>query len=393
MEPRRRKIEQLDAFYACIKECFMIGNTEVLYIPQKKAHVSPYGETSLPEEYSNHPQLALFYYSYMIDEHTFTAIRSNLLFEWPQPYVILNTIVRRLECHRFIVNNNYHWLPDQLKDFIGHGLECPNKNSIEGLTPFPESRRRRTIHICLGPADKIFEFFEKLTNMDAARSKFPHLSRLNVRFSCLKGFGNSLERVQRLARAIRKVWIYELVSSGGATGQRKGASSVKLEKTSGAGEQFDGQEQAQEQEPAQDNFQHEITDAASFWEKLSELESHRLVAGADDARQLKKAGAYLQSDADLQKEFKRNKNMVKNIFYSYVKSLMSAEGQVKFNRGVKCLQNGIVNVNLSYGPCKWIKAVTVSLAVQSKHNEAQDVTFVLKCSMSYKDYKKIATGN
>lgn len=140
--------------------------------------MSPYGSTKLPKEYAEHPQLALFYYSYMINKNLVTVTRSELTFEWPKPYVVLNTIVKRLENHTFIIQNKYKQLPYIVKNQIGKGIECPTNETIEELTPYVDPRKRRTISIRLGPKREALDFFTELTDLKAAQSKDENLSKL-----------------------------------------------------------------------------------------------------------------------------------------------------------------------------------------------------------------------
>nr|CAA39902.1 unnamed protein product [Lachancea waltii] len=257
------KITDHDGYHNCLKECCLVGTVDVLYVPQLKELVSPYGSTKLPKEYSEHPQLALFYYSYMINKNTASAARSELTFEWPKPYVVLNTIVKRLESHIFVVRNKYTQLPSIVKKHIGEGIECPTNDSIEELTPFLDPRKRHPIIIRLGPKREALDFFTELTDLEAAQSKYENLSKLEVRISCRQWFGSSLD-VERSARTIRRLWLLEMVMSRAESIQQAAA--------------------AEDQEPTVDNeSQGESSgsgppiDHAAFWDELSQLERNQLL--------------------------------------------------------------------------------------------------------------------
>ncbi|QLL31843.1 hypothetical protein HG536_0B07110 [Torulaspora globosa] len=80
---------------------------------------------TVPDSFAEYPLLAIYFAKFRLRKYPFDVLRNDI--NWPEPYVVLNTIMKRLRSHRFLKGNaDAATIPEDIRKVIALGVVIPN---------------------------------------------------------------------------------------------------------------------------------------------------------------------------------------------------------------------------------------------------------------------------
>ncbi|QLQ78874.1 hypothetical protein HG537_0B02220 [Torulaspora globosa] len=94
-----------------ILESFAIIPHRVIYLPFRHVVKGLRGSMKVPESYWRYPMLAVFFAKYRMQKYPYDYLSDDIT--WPEPYVVYNTIVKKMRAHKYLKN-----APEEKKELL-----------------------------------------------------------------------------------------------------------------------------------------------------------------------------------------------------------------------------------------------------------------------------------
>lgn len=141
-----------------VYDVLMVFPYTIVHKRENKVLLTPRGTIKIHESYQAYPILAIFYVKYLTGKFPYEVIPTDL--DWPEPYVILNTILMCLKEPSFFANKDKEYFTKRLHDVVAPELTIPESRQDEIL-----GERRRT------HPNAIKKISENFTNSPEVRSR------------------------------------------------------------------------------------------------------------------------------------------------------------------------------------------------------------------------------
>lgn len=303
---------------------------------------------NVPDSYAEYPMLAIYFAKYRLRKYPFDILRNDI--SWPEPYVVLNTIMRRLRTHRFLKGNvDAASLLDDIRKVIAPNLEIPS--GMEGeLLEVPYSERK------LG-ANRVMKVFEAEDTRLDIENFFDELlgpshSELYPDSSVIRVVSDYPLRshldVVVFSQYLRKLWYIEKIL-------------VLMSMV-----------------PDSVRDRPELDDPSLIWDVLSTLQC-QLVYEPSQNERMALAASLLKAWPDELEEFQQHRKDCRTFIYSKIRAWLPKKNKVKIYRGTSVLEDGSVKVSLNFTEYAYIKSAYMSLRPVSRGGVPEKVLATFEC--------------
>lgn len=350
----RRASKELRNFIA---ESFRLFPHRVVYIPGRQRVKSMRGSMKLPPSYRRCPMLAIDFAKFRLRKYPYGVLHDDI--KWPEPYVVYNTMVKRMQAHKYLRNDpNRDEFIQKLMIPISHGVVVPE--GCENVVLERPSRERkecsrRTFNLLnADTVDKDLEqFFSNLlsppnTNFWGNQDVAIELISLYITYS---------DPVQySFACQIREAWYMDYIA-----------------------------EQKKQRGDVASSHQTEIIDDVHFWRTLKRLRSKWNMED-EEKSEANALAAYLRASTDFEDEFVKAHKRARSELYSMVRRWLPITEKIKiYKTGISPEIDGWVKVGVNFLDHPEITAASVSLKVFANAAEPDKIdTTRVKFSCRYK---------
>lgn len=331
---------------AYLSECFFLLPHRVIYCPEHQCVVGMRGYMNVPDSYAEYPMLAIYFAKYRLRKYPFDILRNDIT--WPEPYVVLNTIMRRLRTHRFLKGNaDAASIPDDIRKVIAPNLDIPS--GMEGeLLEVPYSERK------LG-ANRVMKVFEGQDARLEMESFFDELlgsshSELYPDTSVIRVVSDYPLRSQAdvivFSEYLRKLWYIEKIL-------------VLMNMV-----------------PDSVRDRPDLEDPSIVWDLLEDLQ-HQPVYEPSQNERMTQVAALLKLWPDALEEFQQQRKDCRTFIYSKIRAWLPKKNKVKIYRGTSVLEDGSVKVSLNFTEYSYIKSAYISFRPVSSREAPHHLEKVL----------------
>lgn len=315
---------------AYLSECLSLLPNRVIYCPEQQCVVGMRGSMRAPDSYAEYPMLSIYFAKHRMKKYPFDALRNGIV--WPEPYVVLNTIMRRLKTHRFLKENpESEEIPERIRNVIAPGLEIPPGSEGDLLEVTYQDRKTAEGHLT-----KIFEgpeakqdldgFFDGLLGPDHA-SLYHNKTRIRVSSSIQ--FRSNAERLQ-VAQFVRKVWYVEKILS----------LTKKISEES----------------------QSVISDPEAVWDILADLQNE-WTYNSDQDSIIGDVAIFIKTRPSVLEEFREQLKESRLMMYAKIRNWLPKGEKFKIYRGTTIADDGSVKVSLNFTEHAQVTSAFVALKV------------------------------
>lgn len=316
---------------AYLTECFFILPHRVIYCPEHQCVISMRGAMSVPDSYADYPLLAIYFAKFRLRKYPFDSLRDDIV--WPPAYVVLNTIMRRLQTHRYLKGNaNADTIPGDIRKAIAPNLEVPSGMEGELLEiPYSERKisRNRVTRALEGEnvSRELKEFFTGLLGPDHAKL-YPNISVIYIVSDY--PIRTPLD-LKSFAQSLRQLWYIEkiMVLVNMVTDScRRDAAAVQ--------------------------------NPSTVWSLMEDLQSRPAYTREQDVK-MTQASVLLKAFPEEMEEFEQQRKDCRTFIYSQVRRWLPKKEKVKIYRGTSVSDDGSVKVSLNFTGYAYIKLAHISL--------------------------------
>lgn len=371
-----------------------------VHVPAKNLLVTPKGTVQIPENYREYPVLAIFYLKYLMKKHPYETLPFELT--WPEPYVVVNTITKRLREHKMFANQNTDVYVERLQKAIGSGIVIP-ENKKDEILGQPKKRKNITREITETFTDqsttkrKLRQFFKKLQSGKLGEDLDQGLCKVKVLISCKALLGEHSHDFNSMAGDARKVWVREMVRSmvsneNSINEDNDHEKDRRTTSTSGVLESITAQAENKDFKPSALSFckfeNGAIETEESFWNAVSELENNPITTQTQ-LEECARLAAFLTDHRELLQTFTRQKDNTRALFYLNLKGCLGTTWDFRIYRGIRWKKNGQLKVSFKIKNCPHISSYWVNVELTSKYeshrNIVDDVLLELTCDVQERE--------
>lgn len=347
-EPNATETPESKEVRAYLAECFFLLPHRVIYCPEHQCVVGMRGYMHVPDSYAQYPMLAIYFAKYRLRKYPFDTLRNDI--SWPEPYVVLNTIIRRLRAHRFLKGNDHAAsIPDDIRKVIAPDLEIPD--GMEGeLLEVPTCERNVGVSQVMkvfegdGQRQELESFFNDLFGPSHSEL-YPDSSDIRVVSDYPLRFS---EDVTVFSVYLRKLWYIEKILVL--------ANMV----------------------PESVMDRQDLKDSSVVWDILDRLEQEPMYEPSQD-RSMTKAAALLKRWPDELDDFQQQRKDCRTFVYSKIRAWLPRTKKIKIYRGTSVLDDGSVKISLNFTEYVYIKSAYISLRPVSDREAPAKILTTFGC--------------
>lgn len=370
-----------------------------VHVPSKNILITPKGTVEIPENYQNYPILAIFYVKYLMKKNPYDLLPSTV--NWPEPYVVVNTITKRFQDHKLFANKNADVYVERLQNAIASGIKIPESKKNERLGQ-PKKTKTVTKEIeetfidATNARKELDEYFRKLQDGTLTGDLEGGLCKVKTLISCKALFGGHTQELQFMATNVRKVWIGEIVCGMVSNKNAIDDNDLEEEERNASGEQTTT---AREESEALDTTSNgldalntqinAIETEESFWEAIRALHNE-LRTSPTQLEECRKAAVFLLGHKKILQTFTKQKDTARALFYINLKECLGTSWEFRIYRGIRCKKNGQLKVSFKIKNCPHISSYWVNIELTSKDNILDDILLDLACDVREKESDKEA---
>nr|P13778.1 RecName: Full=Trans-acting factor B; AltName: Full=REP1 [Zygosaccharomyces rouxii]CAA26244.1 unnamed protein product [Zygosaccharomyces rouxii] len=360
----------------------------VIHLPAQNMLSTAKGMVNIAENYRDYPILAIFYVKYLMKKLPYGVIPVNL--EWPEPYVVLNTILKRLKEHKFFANKDKEDFAERLHKLIAPDVSIPESRKDEILGQQKKERVvTKTINEnFLDPVNarpRLQRFFEKLHNGTLVENLEVGLCKVEILVSSKAMLGQSF-KLQIMAANVRELWVGEMVCNMITNETDYGFDE-------GGGDDDEGSsvevQNSQSASPGQDQEAQRAPEAPETSSQLFDKIVSALQDDPDSAKaqlgQCRKLASYLLSHKREQEDFFMQTKDTRARLYLDLKGCLGSSWKFSIYRGVRCKQNGQLKVSLKPSNSGHLSGFWVNIKMTSQGNTLDDIRLQVRCDILGKD--------
>lgn len=383
-------------------EVLMTFPYTVGYMPTKNLLATSRGPVNIPKKYHEYPLLAIFYVKYLIKKNPYALVPTDL--NWPEPYVIMNTIINRLRNHKLFVNSLTDAYVKKLHKAIAPGLRIPESKKDERLGQ-PKKTQNISKEITenftdsLNAREKLDQFFAQMQDGSLTRNLEGGLCKVKVIISCKALFENDMQSLNGMAANARKLWVGETVCAlvsntssidsnlddnvddnndndgeNNANGNYEEEHTTETQTAPAAPDTVPETSQAQEAEMTKQDFKRTTVTLQNDLE-ITQQQFH----------QCSKIATYLKNHEQDYKNFVQQKNTARSHFYLSLKECLGSSWKLRIYRGIRWKKNGQLRASFKTLEYSHISSFWVNIELISRENALDDIILVLTCDVQEKE--------
>lgn len=318
-----------------IAESFRFIPHKVVYSPGRQRVISIRGSMKLPPNYRRYPMLAIFFSKFRLRKYPYDILHEDI--NWPEPYVVYNTIVKRMQAHKYLKDDaNRDEFIQKLMAPISRGVIIPAgcENVVLEVPPREkkESSRRTFNLLNADTVDKDLEqFFSNL--LSPANTNF--WGNQDVAIELISLYITYSDPVQyAFACQIREAWYMDYIAE-----QKKQRGDVASSHLT------------------------DIIDDSHFWRTLQLLETKWNMED-EEKSEANALAAYLRASPDFEDEFVKTHKMTRSDLYRRVRIWLPLSENIKvYKTAISPDIDGWVKVGVNFLDHPEITTASVGLKV------------------------------
>lgn len=303
---------------------------------------------NVPDSFARYPQLAIYFAKFRLRKYPYDVLRNDL--NWPEPYVVLNTIMKRLRSHRFLHGNaKAATIPEEIRKVIAPGLEIPNDRKDEVLE-MPYSARKVSayvppvIEVLRGPdtRDDVAKFFQRLVSEEHS-VLYPEGATIRL----VADYPTRTEAdLKVLTQYLRKLWYIEKIL----------ALHKKL--------------------PEAVSDQDRNFPSSKIWSTLEELQAYSIYLPGQDGLMTRVANI-MKMFPEQVRELEQHRKDCRTYIYSQIRAWLP-QAKYKIYRGTRALDDDSIKVSLNFTEYPFLKSAFIFLrAVPPRSGDPTEADKVL----------------